>query len=280
MTFSDILIAVEAYPFEAPVSVWPRVAALAKALGTQATALGFELRITPPKSRLGQLFISMDVLAGEEEERSRTATGRALSRLQEEARLIGLPLEVLTEKIHIYDEAQTMARHARTRDVTLLPVGASLAGDLEAAEAVIFGSGRPVVVVPEAGRMVGALDRIAIAWDGSRAASRAMADALPLLVSASEVRLVCIPDDKALPHELSPAAAQRNLERHGISSEIDMLMASGQSPAERLRDYLRDREIDLLVMGAFGHSRVREFILGGMTASMLADPPVPILLAH
>lgn len=280
MSYFDVLIVVEAYPFEAPDGVWPRAAAVAKALGGQAAALAFDLRITPPRNRFARILLSLDAVAEEEEARSRASARRALGLLEEAAKAVGLPLETRILPIHIYDEAQTMARHARTRDVCLLPVGPTLAGDLETAEALAFNSGRPLIVFPELGSPITDFSKIAVAWDGSRTAARALADALPLLRAAREVRLVSVCHDKTTPPELAPSAVQRHLARHDVIAVVDTLTSNGQSDAERLRTYYVDKELDLMVMGAFGHSRAKEFILGGVTAAMMAAPPGPMLMAH
>jgi len=103
---------------------------------------------------------------------------------------------------------------------------------------------------------------------------------MPLLASAAEVRLVSVLHDKP---DLKPGTANealRHLRRHGIEAAADEVDGAGKSIQQALGGYLQEQAPDLFVMGAFGHSRLREFILGGATEFILEDPPVPTLLAH
>jgi nucleotide-binding universal stress UspA family protein len=119
-----------------------------------------------------------------------------------------------------------------------------------------------------------------VAWDGSRPAARAVADALPFLERAKTVRVLTILNEKELSSESPAAELSRYLERRGIDATPDCIDASGRRIGEILSSYLTSNQADLLVMGAYGHSRVREFILGGATRSMIIKPPLPILLSH
>ena len=149
------------------------------------------------------------------------------------------------------------------------------------AESIVFGSGRPLVILPPRGRTREfALGTVVIAWDGSRPAARAVADAPPMLERAKEVRILTVVNEKELGSESPAAELSRYLERRGIAAKSDCVDAAGRQISEVFKSYLTSNQTDLLVMGAYGHSRVREFILGGATLSMLSKPPVPILLSH
>ncbi|MCI3953839.1 MAG: Universal stress protein UspA, partial [Burkholderiales bacterium] len=124
------------------------------------------------------------------------------------------------------------------------------------------------------------LDTVAIAWDFSRPAARAVADALPLLERAKRVRVVTVVNEKDIASRRSSAELARHLARHGIDIVLDEFDSMGRRIGAALEAYVASRNADLLVMGAYGHSRVREFILGGATRSMLARPPVPVFLSH
>src|SRR6476661_2658224 len=152
-----------------------------------------------------------------------------------------------------------------TSHLTIVPVPESY--DQWYAEAVIFGSGRPVLVLPEVPRARPfELGTVAVAWDFSRAAARAISDAMPLLEKARKVRIVTVTNEKRLDSKHSGEALARNLARHGIG--------------EVLEAYTVSHRIDLLVMGADGHPRWRQFILGGATKSLLSKPPLPIMFSH
>lgn len=147
-------------------------------------------------------------------------------------------------------------------------------------EDVALGSGRPVLVVPYIGVPAGLGQRIVIAWDGSREAARAVADALPLLTQASAVWALSI-DAKAEDGETQPAEDLcRFLGDHGISAKPDRLQTDGCSESDVLLSRLVDLGADLLVMGCYGHTRVRELVLGGMTRTILRHMTVPVLLSH
>jgi nucleotide-binding universal stress UspA family protein len=132
------------------------------------------------------------------------------------------------------------------------------------AEAVIFGSGRPTLVLPETPcSRPFELGTVAVAWDFSRAAARAVSDALPLLERARKVRVVVVTNEKILDTNHSAEALGKNLARHGIDVVLDSVDANGRPIGEVLETYALAHQIDVLVMGAYGHAKWREFILGG-----------------
>ena len=149
------------------------------------------------------------------------------------------------------------------------------------AEAVIFGSGKPTLVLPERPRARPfELNTAVVAWDFSRAAARAIADAIPILEKAREVRIVTVANEKVLDSKHSAEELAKNLSRHGIDVILDNVDAAGRSIGQVLEAHAASCSADMLVMGAYGHSRFREFILGGATKSLLSKPPVPILFSH
>jgi nucleotide-binding universal stress UspA family protein len=121
---------------------------------------------------------------------------------------------------------------------------------------------------------------VAVAWDFSRAAARAISDALPMLELAKQVRIVTVVNEKALDTKRSDEEVAKNLARHGINVVLDKVDAKGKSIGAVLESYTSSQAADLLVMGAYGHTRLREFVLGGATRSLLSKPPLPILFSH
>jgi nucleotide-binding universal stress UspA family protein len=149
------------------------------------------------------------------------------------------------------------------------------------AEAVIFGSGKPTLILPQNPRSRPfELGTIAVAWDFSRAAARAVSDALPLLERAKKVRVVTVLNEKNLDRKHSAEELSKNLSRHGIDVVLDRVDAKGRPIGGILEAYVAAHASDMLVMGAYGHSRLREFVLGGATKSLLSKPPLPILFSH
>jgi nucleotide-binding universal stress UspA family protein len=146
---------------------------------------------------------------------------------------------------------------------------------------VIFGSGRPTLILPETPRSRPfELGTVVVAWDFSRAAARAVSDALPLLERAKKVRVVTISSEKVLDTKHSAEELAKNLARHGIDVVLEIVDADGRRIGEVLEAFALAHKADILVMGAYGHARWREFILGGATKSLLSRPPLPILLSH
>ncbi len=162
------------------------------------------------------------------------------------------------------------------------PVGEQTDLQRYIAESVIFGSGRPAIVYPEVSKrgVSSSFDVVGVAWDFSRPAARALADALPILQLAKKVRAVTIMREKTIDTRRSSAELVAHLACHGIDVVIDEEDADGRTIGQALDGYASAHEIDLLVMGAYGHSRMRDFILGGATKAIVANPPVPVLLSH
>lgn len=148
-------------------------------------------------------------------------------------------------------------------------------------EALILESGRPVLVVPQTGQFQTAGARVIIAWNGSREAARALHDALPWIAGASAC-IVCARTDKdPRPDATRVVHATRVLERHGVSVEVQTCVSgSDVSVGELLLSRAADFGADLIVMGAYGHGRMRELVLGGVTRALLSSMTVPVLFSH
>lgn len=143
----------------------------------------------------------------------------------------------------------------------------------------MFGSGRPVLVLPAASPLSPVHEHIAIAWDGGRAAARAVQDAMPLLVKARLVTLLTACDDKAI-GESTVAGLAAYLSRHGVETKHHDVSSAGIKIGAALQAGATRQGAGLLVMGAFGHSRIRDFVMGGATRSTLDDVTLPIFLSH
>jgi nucleotide-binding universal stress UspA family protein len=146
-------------------------------------------------------------------------------------------------------------------------------------ETALFEGTAPLLVVPYISRGAIALDRVMIGWDGSRTASRAVQAAMPLLALAKKIAVVMI--EKAGSNPGQPGAELATwLARHGLDVELVQIEAPDISVADALLDHAADKSFDLLIMGGYGHSRVREFLLGGATRGILATMTIPVLMAH
>ena len=146
------------------------------------------------------------------------------------------------------------------------------------AEGALFESGRPLVVVPYINKEPLKLDRIMVCWDGSRPAARAIADAMPLLARAGQVDVVIV--EQAKSDEMPGADVAAHLARHDLNVMVQRVARGDLDVKDALLNYAADSAADMVVMGGYGHSRMREFILGGVTRGMLASMTVPTLMSH
>ena len=185
------------------------------------------------------------------------------------------------------DPAHAIAAHARGAD--LVVIGQPDPGEGDAAfaaglaNAAILASGRPVLVIPYVGTQGGAIGRTAlIALDRSRESVRAVADALPLLVRADKVIVVSITAaaEETLGDTQARAQVLLHLRGHGIDAEARRLELPDISIGEMLLSQAADLGADLIVMGAYGHARLQEFVLGGVTRTLLNAMTVPVLMSH
>jgi nucleotide-binding universal stress UspA family protein len=172
------------------------------------------------------------------------------------------------------------AQLARVHDVTVLDAAKPGTQAREATEDALFDSGRPVLVIPPHGGS-STPRRIAVAWDGSARVARAVGDALMFLRSADLVIAVTISGEKDLSRMAPGADLDVYLARHGVRDpKLATLTAKRGDVAARLRLFVAEEDVDLIVMGAFVHSRFREAILGGVTRSLLDAAPVPLFMSH
>jgi len=180
--------------------------------------------------------------------------------------------------------AEITARHARYADLAL--VGQPVDGPIEPLltrifEGMLFESGRPLVVVPQG--WTGAFGkRVMIAWAPRREAARAVADAMPFILDAERIHVAMVdPETGPAAHGEEPGAdLATSLARHGLPVTVDQLPRAGQGIAARLLGHAADCGADLLVMGGYGHWRLRESLFGGVTRDVLRGCTVPVLMSH
>lgn len=153
---------------------------------------------------------------------------------------------------------------------------------LDVPERIIIESGRPVLMIPNAGRFPTIGERVTVAWNMRREASRAVFDALPLLTQAKRVRIVWVnpQGEKQLARDLPGAEIAATLARHGVKCEVSTAVSTEIGAGDIILSGLTDDSADLLVMGAWGHSRMRELVFGGVTRHILEHMTVPVLMSH
>jgi len=149
-----------------------------------------------------------------------------------------------------------------------------------AVEAWLFGSGRPCLLYPEQNAPSFATDRIVVAWDFSKTAARAVGDALPFLRRSRETILLTVRGEKALDQATATAPMLKYMAAHGVQARVLETQLNGRKIGQAILDEAQTVNANLLVMGAFGHSRLQEFVLGGATKEILDASPMPILMSH
>jgi nucleotide-binding universal stress UspA family protein len=265
--------------------------ALAGRLGARLTALC--LVAEPYLRGAGGRHLPADLIR-EHLAHAEAAAEAVLAAAREAAGRHGTALETRREAGSLDRLPQLLARHARHADLTVVGrANAEVGGAEDAllAEAAFMDSGRPALVVPPPGD--GGADgvsawslpsrRAVVAWDGSREAARAAGDAVPLLRLAGEVLVLVVDgrDAAARPGERPGAGIAAHLARHEVRAEVREVASDGAgSVGEAILARARDEGADLVVMGGYGHSRLREMMLGGTTRHVLERTTVPVLLSH
>lgn len=202
-------------------------------------------------------------------------------RLVEVGRQRGICVDPVLDIDHSVGVTPSVEDRARLHDLTVTGVDPrGLLSDRVVAESLLFGSGRPLLVAPA--DFSGELDceRIVVAWDNSRTAARAMGDALALLPGLAEVVLLSVGDEKAVDSSLGDEGIVQALARRGLAVRMERRSLDGQSIGTVLQDSARELGGGVLVMGGFGHSRLRDFVLGGATKAVLRGPQLPLFLSH
>ncbi|WP_431303063.1 universal stress protein [Sediminicoccus sp. BL-A-41-H5] len=174
-----------------------------------------------------------------------------------------------------------LAVHGRYVDLIVVGQPEPKASSM-AVEAALFSTGRPILLVPYTGPAKSLCRRVLIAWNGSREAARAVNDALPILAGAESVTLLVV-DPKTGPsdHGEEPGAdIALHLARHGVGVTVRRVMGDDVGVGDMLLNEVADLSSDLIIMGGYGHSRLRELVLGGATRTLLRQMTVPVLMSH
>lgn len=214
---------------------------------------------------------------------SETAARDAIDRFELAMKRNGLSAEPRLILQSEYGPPKTFSEMARRFDLSVIMQSDDdngISNDM-LIEATLFDSGRPLIVVPYIQQAGLKLDRVVCCWDGSRAAARAINDALPLLRKAKSVELFTVENEKtANERVIRGAEIGRHLARHDLKIEVETTPAADVDVADTILSHIADCSASLLVMGGYGHSRLREFVLGGATRGILSAMTVPVFLSH
>jgi nucleotide-binding universal stress UspA family protein len=238
----------------------------------------FAVAIPEVSSVLGSLLLDVPGLIRAAEEKSKAECHR-LKELVYAAAGSRLNVDCSTRKVVLGAALDVAAAEARYYDLAVLPWSGDTLAAQDMTHTVVFGSGRPVILVPPSARPA-PLDNIAIAWDGSRVAARALGDVLPLLADGSTISVLTVRDEKPLSEPDLANALASSLAKRGFSATPLEATLRRRTIAEALQNTALSKGAQLLAMGGFGHSRIRDFVLGGATKGILTQLRLPILLSH
>jgi len=195
---------------------------------------------------------------------------------------IGIPAQSRSGRVPADLIASTFAEHARFSDLTLMPVKLHDSRTENIVETFLFESGRPLLLCPEQHAEVlrTEIENVMIAWDPSARAARAVGDALPILQAANAVRVVTATDDKTDAVMQSGTSLVDHLREHGVYASFETVKGSGSSIGKVLGSWAQSHAIDAIVMGAYHHSRLNEIVWGGVTKTVIGQPPCWVMMSH
>jgi nucleotide-binding universal stress UspA family protein len=251
---------------------------LASALNAHLAGVAFVYDPIVPVSATG--YIPGEVIERQQADNEADAKA-AIGGFTEATRRAGLAAEPLTISASLSGAGEQFARIARRFDLAVVGQAEPEVSTIDdiIAETTLFESGRPLIIVPYIQKAPVKLDRVMVCWDGGRPAARAIGDAMPLLVKAGKVEIVVI-TEPGKQDEIEGVDMGRHLARHGLKINVERIPRGDVDVADALLSHAADSGADFMVMGGYGHSRLRQFILGGVTRSLFRSMTIPVLMAH
>ena len=251
---------------------------IAATFGAHVAGIAFLYEPVIPDGTLGG--IPVDLIELQREENSKAANA-AVGRFEAATKTAGVSAETRVLDATLGGAAALFGQIARRFDVAVVGQAQREHGASEELmiEGALFESGRPVVVVPYIQEQGLTLNRVLACWDGGRMSARAIADAMPFLERAKAVDIVIVAEERKN-DEITGANMTEHLARHGVTANVKRIARGDLAIADVILDYAADSGADFMVMGGYGHSRLREFILGGVTRGILGSMTVPVLMSH
>jgi nucleotide-binding universal stress UspA family protein len=252
---------------------------VAAALEAHLTGVAFIYDPVVPISGAG--YIPAEVIETQRDD-NETAAAAAIKSFTVASDQAGISAESLMTNASLAGAGDQFARMARRFDLAIVGQAQPEISSLEQiiGETTLFESGRPVIMVPYIQKAPFKNNNVMICWDGSRPAARAVADALPIIGKGGRVEIVIVASERGKPDEIEGADIGQHLARHGLKVDVHRISGGNIDVGDALLSHAADSGADFMVMGGFGHSRLREFILGGVTRSIFESMTVPVLLSH
>ncbi len=280
MPIKDILLPLVGEPSAAAIAAIDKCVAVAGDIGARVTAMAVEEDIlVRPKVTISD---DLDNTAAVEAVRSVSDARGLLKAFDAAAIRFAVRNEQKLSRLAAADIAMNMAVCARLKDLSIFPVKPNDDRSEKLVERLIFESGRPILMCPEefANELAVVFDKVVIAWDHTAPAARAVADALPMLQAAANVRIITATDKITPAKQESGTALVSHLAEHGIKATFEAVKIEGSSVGKVFEAYVKANAIDLLIMGAYRHSRLNEIVWGGATKTVIGRPPCWVMMSR
>jgi nucleotide-binding universal stress UspA family protein len=280
MPIKDVLMPLVGEPSAPALAAIEKCVAAAGDLGAKITALAVEedLWVRP------KVGLSADIDNADKTEAVRSVSDARglLTAFTTAASRTGVRADGQLHKLAADSIAPHLAERARFSDLALVLVKPHHSRTERLIEALLFESGRPLLLCPEerAGDLRPEFENVMIAWDHSARAARAVGDAMPILQAATSVQVVTATDEKSEAILQSGADLVDHLREHGVFASFETIGINGSSIGKVLADWVHAHAIDAVVMGAYHHKRLNEIVWGGVTKTVMGEPPCWVMMSH
>ena len=279
MPIKDVFLPLVGQPRGPALAAIATCVAVAADLGARITALALE----------EDVFVRPTVISPGDLDSAEASGSREVSDVQQllnaftnAASRANIRAQSRSGKVPADQMASILAEHARFSDLTLVPVRPHDSQTERIIETLLFESGRPLLLCPEqhVDELRPEFENVMIAWDHSARAARAVGDALPILQAAASVRVVTVADDKTDAIVQSGTALVDHLREHGVYASFETAKGGGSSIGKVLGSWANSHAMDAIVMGAYHHSRLNEIVWGGVTKTVIGQPPCWVMISH
>ncbi len=279
MPIKDVFLPLVGQPRGSALAAIEKCVAVAAGLGARITAFALE----------DDVFVRPTVVSPADPQSAEAAGAHEAGDMQQllnafvnAASRTGARAQSRSGKVPADQIASTLAEHARFSDLTLVAVKSHDSRTEHIIEAFLFESGRPLLLCPDQNvdELRPEFDNVMIAWDHSARAARAVGDALPFLQAAASVRVVTVADNDTDAIVQSGTALVDHLREHGVNASFETAKGGGSSIGKVLGSWANSHAIDAIVMGAYRHSRLNETVWGGVTKTVIGQPPCWVMISH
>ena len=252
---------------------------VAAALEAHLTGVAFIYDPVVPISGAG--YIPAEVIETQRDD-NESAAEAAIKSFTAATNQAGISADSMMTSASLSGAGDRFAHMARRFDLAIVGQAQPEISSLEQiiGETTLFESGRPMIMVPYIQKASFKTDNVMVCWDGSRTAARAVADAIPVIRNSGRVEIVIVASERGKQDEIEGVDIGQHLARHGLKVDVHRISGGNIDVGDALLSHAADSGADLMVMGGYGHSRWREFVLGGVTRSIFESMTVPVLLSH